>query len=114
MMMRPSASALWIEMSERSTARHYAAAPTLRLVGLPVVGTLRAVRGRSSAAEHQLPKLRKRVRFPSPALRFDPGHARAAPGVHTVAHIYGSAYTSPMPAALDVLEVIAEPTRRRI
>jgi hypothetical protein len=28
----------------------------------------RPVRGRSSAAEHQLPKLRTRVRFPSPAL----------------------------------------------
>src|SRR4029079_2290962 len=28
----------------------------------------RHLRGRSSAAEHQLPKLRTRVRFPSPAL----------------------------------------------
>src|SRR6478752_626490 len=31
-----------------------------------------------------------------------------------VAHIYGLPYTRTMTAALDVLEVIAEPTRRRI
>ena len=31
-----------------------------------------------------------------------------------VAHIYGVPYVREVPAALDVLEVIAEPTRRRI
>ena len=31
-----------------------------------------------------------------------------------VVHIYGMTYTQAMSAALDVLEVIAEPTRRRI
>jgi DNA-binding transcriptional ArsR family regulator len=34
--------------------------------------------------------------------------------VNTVAHIYGLAYVQEVPAALDVLDVIAEPTRRRI
>src|SRR5437763_7836371 len=71
MMMRPSASALRIEISERITAL------TLREAGdgsraprRRVLGSLRAARGRSSAAEHQLPKLRTRVRFPSPAQGF--------------------------------------------
>ena len=36
----------------------------------------RPPRGRSSAAEHQLPKLRTRVRFPSPALDKSPGQGR--------------------------------------
>src|SRR5580698_6018663 len=44
--------------SERTTGQHDSVMPP---------------RGRSSAAEHQLPKLRTRVRFPSPALRLFPG-----------------------------------------
>src|SRR6476620_4273706 len=38
----------------------------------------------------------------------------AGSALHAVAHIYVVAYAPPMPAALAVLDVIAEPTRRRI
>ena len=34
--------------------------------------------------------------------------------IYLLAHIYVRAYALPMPVALEVLEVIAEPTRRRI
>ena len=42
-----------MDLSESTTGQHDSVMPS---------------RGRSSAAEHQLPKLRTRVRFPSPAL----------------------------------------------
>src|SRR5579862_8583016 len=54
-----------IVRSERTTGQHDSVMPP---------------RGRSSAAEHQLPKLRTRVRFPSPALRLFPGQRVATRG----------------------------------
>lgn len=38
----------------------------------------------------------------------------AGRGIYPLAHIYALTYIEWVPAALDVLEVIAEPTRRRI
>ncbi len=43
-------------------------------------------RGRSSEAEHQLPKLRTRVRFPSPALCERAGHTLSLPVCSSASH----------------------------
>ncbi len=43
-----------------------------------------------------------------------PGSSGVQHTIHTLAHIYELAYAVAMPAALAVLDVIAEPTRRRI
>src|SRR5262249_7693640 len=59
MTMRPALSCSRIVLSDRITRG-----------SLPArLGIFVAPRGCSSEAEHQLPKLRTRVRFPSPALR---------------------------------------------
>ena len=66
-------------------------------------------RGRSSEAEHQLPKLRTRVRFPSPALTKRPGQGhgiavspRRVRGIHVPFRAIREVYDSP--SGLDLVE----------
>src|SRR5918994_3370348 len=84
MTMRPAFSCSRIDLSDRITQYPWSPsqAPALRRRSakppsprsLPAaLGIFVAPRGCSSEAEHQLPKLRTRVRFPSPALRLTAG-----------------------------------------
>src|ERR1700691_2075481 len=70
-----------------------------RRLGFTCLGedSVRGVRGRSSEAEHQLPKLRTRVRFSSPALYETPGQGLGYPGEPSRCAYFGTGMASFVP-----------------